>query len=136
VLVAAVLLGFLAGLRTFTAPAVLWLMRVGTPFAYVLGFFALAEYAVDLYPKTPSRTRPFGLAARACSGAFCGWTVMSHGGGPIAAGAQLGAAAAVAGAYVGLAARTRAAKILGPVPAALLEDLIAIAGSVAVAAYV
>ena len=78
----AILLGFLAGLRTFTAPAVLWLMRRDTPLAYALGVLALVEYVADLYPKAPARTRPLGLIARGCSGAFCGWTVASLGATP------------------------------------------------------
>ncbi|MGA2760602.1 MAG: hypothetical protein ABSF08_09830 [Candidatus Cybelea sp.] len=131
----AVLLGFLAGLRTFTAPAVLLLMRRGTPLAYTLGVLALAEYAGDLYPKTPARTGPFGLIARACSGGFCGWTVMSLSGSPGAAGALAGAVAAVIGAYVGLAGRSWAIGATGRVPAALLEDVITVAGSVAAVAY-
>jgi uncharacterized membrane protein len=128
-------LGFLAGLRTFTAPAVLLLMRRGTPLAYALGVLALAEYALDLYPKTPARTTPFGLLARACSGAFCGWTVTSSSGSSGAAGALAGAVAAVVGAYAGLAARSRAIGRIGRVPAALLEDVLAAAASVAVVAH-
>jgi uncharacterized membrane protein len=130
----AVLLGFLAGLRTFTAPAVLLLMRRSTPLAYALGVLALAEYAGDLYPKTPARTAPVGLIARACSGAFCGWTVMSLSGSSGVAGAPAGAVAAVIGAYAGLAARSRAIGLIGRVPAGLLEDVIALAASVAVVA--
>ncbi|HEY2473959.1 MAG TPA: hypothetical protein VGI19_04075 [Candidatus Cybelea sp.] len=135
-LLAAALLGFLAGLRTFTAPAVLWLMRRGTPLAYVLGVLALLEYVADLSPRTPARTQPFGLIARACSGAFCGWAVTSQSGAPVVAGVLLGALAAVGGAYAGLAARTAAIERIGRVPAALLEDAVAIVASVAVVTYV
>jgi uncharacterized membrane protein len=135
VLIAAILLGFLAGLRTFTAPAVLWLMRHGTPLAYALGVLALAEYTGDLSPKAPPRTHPVGLIARACSGAFCGWAVTSMAGTSVMAGTALGAVAAVIGAYVGLAARARAITLIGRVPAAVLEDIVAIVGSVAVVAY-
>jgi uncharacterized membrane protein len=134
-LLTAILLGFLAGLRTFTAPAVLLLMRRGTPLAYALGVLALAEYAADLSPKAPARTAPAGLIARACSGGFCGWTVMSLSGASGAEGALAGAVAAVIGAYVGLAARSRAIGLIGRVPAGLLEDGIAAAASVAVVAY-
>ncbi|HEX4013306.1 MAG TPA: hypothetical protein VHX17_05365 [Candidatus Cybelea sp.] len=129
------MLGFLAGLRTFTAPAVLWLMRPASPLGYVLGALAVLEYAGDLHPKAPPRTAPLGLIARACSGAFCGWTVTSGAGAPVAAGLLLGALAAVVGAYAGLAARTFAIARAGRVPAALLEDAVAIAASIAVVAY-
>ncbi|MFY9718270.1 MAG: hypothetical protein WAK16_01385 [Candidatus Cybelea sp.] len=134
---AAILLGFLAGLRTFTPPAVLMLMRRGTPFAYLLGVLALAEYAGDLYPKTPARTGPVGLIARACSGAFCGWEVsLLISGTPAAIVVAVGAVAAILGAYVGLAVRLRAIKLIGRVPSALLEDAFTIASSVAVVAFV
>lgn len=132
----AVLLGFLAGLRTFTAPAVLWLMRRDTPLAYALGVLALLEYVGDLYPKAPARTRPAGLIARGCSGAFCGWTVASLSGTPVAGAALAGAAAAIVGAYVGLAIRSRAITLIGRVPAGLLEDVVTAAASVAVVTYV
>jgi uncharacterized membrane protein len=134
-LVAAVLLGFLAGLRTFTAPAVLWLMRRPGPLAYVLAVLALLEDAGDLHPGTPARTQPVGLIARACSGAFCGWAVTSQSGAPVLAGVLLGALAAVGGAFAGLAARKIAIERTGRIPAALLEDAIAIVASIAVVAY-
>jgi uncharacterized membrane protein len=136
VIVAILLLGFLAGLRTFTAPAVLWLMRRDTPLAYALGVLALVEYIGDLYPKAPARTRPVGLIARACSGAFCGWTVASLSSAPVAGAVLAGAVAAIIGAYVGLAIRSRAITLIGRVPAGLLEDVITAAASVAVVAYV
>ncbi len=132
----AILLGFLAGLRTFTAPAVLWLMRRDTPLAYALGVLALVEYVADLSPKAPARTRPLGLVARGCSGAFCGWTVASLGTAPVAGAMLAGAVAAIIGAYVGLAIRSRAITLIGRVPAGLLEDVITAVASVAVVAYV
>ncbi len=134
-LLTAILLGFLAGMRTFTAPAVLLLMRRGTPWAYLLGVLALAEYVGDLSPKAPPRTQPVGLIARACSGGFCGWTVMSLSGASGLEGALAGALAAIIGAFAGLAARSAAIRLIGRVPAALLEDVITVAASVAVVAY-
>jgi uncharacterized membrane protein len=47
-----------------------------------------------------------------------------------------GAVAAIIGAYVGLAIRSRAITLIGRVPAGLLEDVITAAASVAVVAYV
>jgi uncharacterized membrane protein len=64
VLIAAFLLGCVAGLRTFTAPAVLLLVRNRTPLAYVLGLLAAVEYVADLNPKAPPRTNVMGLGAR------------------------------------------------------------------------
>jgi uncharacterized membrane protein len=129
---AALLLGLVAGLRTMTAPAVLWLVRHRSPVAYVLGVFALLELAGDLSPKAPARTGFAGLSARLVSGAFCGWVVTAWAGRPAVVGAALGAAGAAIGAFGGLAARRRAIALIGPVPAALLEDAVAIAGAIAI----
>ena len=130
ILVAALLLGVVAGLRTFTAPAVLWILRYGGAAAYGLGLLAVLEYAGDLYPKTPARTSPAGLVARALSGGFCGWELTAAGGGPVLWGALLGVCGAIIGAYGGLAARRRAIIVIGRISAALLEDLVAVAGAV------
>jgi uncharacterized membrane protein len=129
---AACLLGCVAGLRTFTAPAVLWLVRHRSPIAYVLAIAALVELAADLYPKTPARTAAAGLVARILSGAACGWAVTLPAGGSVAVGALLGVVGALIGAYGGLAVRVRAIDLIGRVPAALLEDAVAIFGAVAV----
>lgn len=133
-LLAALLLGFVAGLRTFTAPAVLWLMRHASPIAYVLGVLAIAEFVGDLHPQAPARTRAVGLLARAISGAFCGWIIASPSGLP-GIGAAVGAFGAIAGAYIGLALRMRAIAPLGNVPAGILEDIIAIAAAVLIVSY-
>ncbi len=129
-LLAALLLGVVSGLRTMTAPAVLWIVRHGGAAAYGLGALAALEYAVDLNPKAPARTSPPGLVVRVLSGAFCGWAVTVAGDAPVVLGAVLGACGAVIGAYGGLAARSRTIALIGRVPAALLEDLLAIAGAV------
>jgi uncharacterized membrane protein len=130
--VAAALIGVVAGLRTFTAPAVLWLVRHRSPVAYLLGVLALLEFAGDLSPKTPARTGLVGLSARVISGAFCGAAITAAAGHSLFIGALLGALGALVGAYGGLAARLRAIALIGPIPAALLEDAIAIAGAVAI----
>ncbi|MGC1381064.1 MAG: hypothetical protein WA814_08585 [Candidatus Baltobacteraceae bacterium] len=129
---AAFLLGIVAGLRTFTAPAVLWLMRHRGPAAYVLGVLALLEFAGDLYPRTPCRTSPPGLVARLVSGGFCGGALAAAAGSSIPIAVALGVAGALVGAYGGLAARLRTIALIGSTPAAIVEDLIAIAGAVAI----
>ncbi len=134
-LLAAFLLGFIAGLRTFTAPAVLLLARHRSLVAYLLGVLAILEYAGDLHPNAPSRTQAIGLAARVVSGAFCGGAIALMGRGSVLLGVLLGAVGAVAGAYIGLAARRRAIEAIGRVPAALLEDALAIVGAVLVVVY-
>lgn len=131
-LLGALLLGIVAGLRVFTAPAVLWLIRHPGPIAYGLGVVALLEYAGDLHPGTPSRTAPTGLVARLLSGGFCGWALTVAAGAPILPGVVLGMCGALIGAYGGLAVRLKLISLLGPVPAALLEDAVAIAAAVAI----
>ncbi|HVR48042.1 MAG TPA: hypothetical protein VMT95_15535 [Candidatus Binatia bacterium] len=134
-LLAAFLLGCVAGLRTFTAPAVLWLMRHTSVLAYLFGVAALAEYVADLLPNTPARTSVGPLVVRIASGAFCAWGLTWSGGGLTIAAAVAGALGAVVGAYGGLALRMRAITLIGRVPAALAEDLIAIVGAILIVAY-
>ena len=121
----AFILGVVAGLRTFTAPAVLFLARGGWA-GIVLGVLALAEFGVDLMPNTPARTGPPGLAARIVSGAVVGWFFAGAAGAPAAAGALAGVVGAVVGAFGGKAVRFAAIGWIGAIPAALLEDLVAI----------
>ena len=108
----AFLIGVIAGLRSMTAPARVawgarlgWLRLEGTPLAFLdsavavwlLTALALAELVTDKLPKTPSRTRPGPFAARIVTGALSGAALMAGTGGPLAAGALLGALGAVAG---------------------------------------
>ena len=80
-------IGFVAGLRTVTAPAaVVWAARLGwldlhgTPFAFLgstiaVAFFtigALGEFITDQLPATPARTVPVQFGARIVTGAFSG----------------------------------------------------------------
>lgn len=135
-LLAAFLLGCVAGLRTFTAPAVLWMIRHTSLLAYLLAVAALAEYLVDLLPNVPARTSLGPLLARIVSGAFCGFGLAwSNGTAAIVTAAAAGAIGAVVGAYGGLALRTRAIALFGRVPAALAEDLVAILGAIAIVVY-
>jgi len=135
-LLLAFLLGLVSGLRTFTAPAVLWLMRHPGPWAIGLGIFALFEYFVDLHPNAPPRTSTSGLLVRVVSGAFVGWMVAFAANGSAIAGAIAGAIAAVIGAYAGLALRIRLIDAIGRVPAGLLEDVLAIVAAVLIVSRV
>lgn len=132
VLLAALTLGVVTGLRTFTAIAVLWLVRHPGPAAYVLGGAAIFEYGFDLVPTAPARTSGGGLVGRLFAGAFCGWAVTIAAGASPVAGVLLGACGALIGAFGGLALRRRGSAAIGPVPAALVEDAVAIAGAVAI----
>ncbi len=98
--------------------------------AYGLAALALLEYGGDLHPRAPARTSAGGLIPRLLSGAFCGWSMAAAETPSAALDALLGACGAALGAYVGLAARTRAIAMIGTVPAALMEDAAAIAGAI------
>jgi uncharacterized membrane protein len=115
----ALILGFVAGLRTFTPVAAVLLVRGGI-WGIVFAVAAAAEYVADILPATPSRTKPIGVTARVVSGAFCGWMIAST------FGAIAGVIGALLGTYLGHAARIAAIARIGAYPAAIVEDLIAI----------
>jgi len=145
--VLALVIGCIAGMRTFTAPALVsWAARLGglnlsdtwlaffggawTP--WILTLFAVGELFVDQLPSTPSRTAPLGFGARLVSGAVSGAAVGSAGD-TMVGGMIAGIAGAVIGTYGGHAFRARlAAAFRRDRPAAFIEDAIAIAGAVAV----
>lgn len=131
------LLGVVSGLRTFTAPAVLWLTLHRGPWAYVLGAAALFEYYYDLHPKTPPRTDFASLLGRLISGAFVGWwAAVALGRVTPVSGAIVGAVGALVSAYVSLPIRRRAIAVIGNNASGLLEDAVAIAASVAIVTHV
>ncbi|HVI33831.1 DUF4126 family protein [Phenylobacterium sp.] len=143
-LILALLLGVVAGSRTFTAPAaVAWAAATGrvaladTPLAFldspvaawVLTGLAALELVGDKLPKTPSRKAPGPFVARLISGAFCGaaigWSADQG-----VAGAIAGGAGATLGTLGGYAARMRLARRFGrDLPAAVLEDVVAVGGA-------
>ena len=91
---------------------------------YIWSLLAVGELIADKLPQAPSRKSPPGLIARIVMGALCGAV---FGGG---AGAIAGAAGAVAGTFGGYEARVRLGRLLGKdLPAALIEDAIAIGGA-------
>jgi uncharacterized membrane protein len=88
---------------------------------------ALGEYVADASPKIPSRTAFPSIVIRPLSGAVAGWFIAAwHGGSPVA-GAIAGAVGALLGTYGGHAARAAAIAVIGPIPAAIAEDVVAIA---------
>ncbi|MBS9533025.1 DUF4126 family protein [Mycobacterium sp. M1] len=150
VLALALLIGAVAGLRAFTAPAVMawaaalhwinldgtwaeWLSRPVT--VAVLTVLAVAELVVDLLPGVPRRTAAVQFVARILLGAFAGavlgtawnytWTALGA--------AMIGA---VIGALVGVGLRERMVAANGghDLPVALLEDSVAALGGFAIAA--
>jgi uncharacterized membrane protein len=119
-------LGVVAGLRSMMAPAAVLLSRHVRVAGIVVAILALGELVVDLLPTTPSRTAPGPLVARILSGAFCGWLIASGSAAAHISGVLAGIAGALVGTYGGHAARLRAIRVLGAVPAALAEDVVAV----------
>jgi uncharacterized membrane protein len=143
VLLFALGIGIVAGLRAMTAPAVVawaahlgWLNLTGSYFAFMgskwaVALFtiaALGEFVTDQLPKTPARTTAGPLAARIVMGALTGSCVAVSGGASLMVGALLGAIGGVIGAFAGYKARVGLVRSLG-VPdfaIAIPEDLVAI----------
>ena len=141
----AFLIGFFAGLRSLTAPAATaWAVYLGwmrlerplsligsLPSVVILTVLAVAELVADKLPKTPNRTSPPGLIARAVTGGVTGACVAVSGAQGALIGALLGALGGVVGCFAGYQARQRLVKALGTrdIYVALLEDVVAVAGS-------
>lgn len=142
-LLLSLLIGAVAGLRAFTAPAaVSWaaacgmLALDGSPLAF-LGYrftpwiftaLALFELIGDQLPSTPSRKVPVQFGTRIVTGALSGGAIGAAVG-QIISGIMAGIVGAVVGTYGGAALRAKgAAAFGGDLPAALLEDLIAVGG--------
>lgn len=138
------LLGAFAGLRALAPLAVVaWAAAVGlvsvagTPLSFmgaaitpwIFTALAIGELIGDKLPTTPSRKVPPAFIARIVSGALCGATLGAASGALVPA-AVIGAIGAVAGTYGGAWARARLAQAFGrDLPAAVLEDLVAVGGA-------
>jgi uncharacterized membrane protein len=148
----ALLIGAVAGSRTFTAPAAVgwaariqWLHLSGTPLGFlgnlaaplIFTLLAIGELIVDKLPNTPSRKAPRGFIARIVSGAFCG-AALSIAGGSAFAGLMTGGIGAVAGTLGFSEVRARLTQAFGgrDLPAALIEDACAIAAAAWIVASV
>lgn len=137
----ALFIGVVAGLRTMTAPAAVawaahlgWLDLAGSWLAFlgwqwtpwILTALALLEFVADQLPSTPSRTVPPQFGARLVSGALCG-AAIGVAAGSLWLGAVAGIVGAVAGTLGGRAARGAMARAFGrDTPAALIEDAVAV----------
>ena len=146
VLIAAFVLGIVCGLRSMVGLAAAswaargqqiplegtWLAFLGFRFTpYITSLFAVGEIVNDKLPKTPSRLVPPQFAGRVVMGALTGSAIgLSHQ--HFVIGALSGIIGSVVGTLGGSKARALAAKLFGrDLPAALLEDVIAIALAVA-----
>ena len=145
----AFLIGVVAGSRTVVAPAAIsWAARRGRlPLQDTrLGFLAhpvsptvftvlaLGEMVADQLPGTPSRQVPVQFGARLASGGFCGVAIGVAGGAWIR-GLVCGVAGAALGTLLSARARSLLAGAFGrDLPAALIEDAVAVAGAALVVA--
>jgi uncharacterized membrane protein len=149
VIVLAVLIGFIAGLRAMTAPAVVswgaflgwidvdgkWSQWVAHPITVtVLTIFLLVELVTDQLPKAPSRKTPPQFITRLLTGAFAGAVIgsVSH---HTFIGLGAGVIGAVLGTLGGAEARSRLVASNGgnDRPVAIGEDLLAVGGGVLIA---
>ncbi len=134
----ALLIGGVAGLRAMTPLAAVswaahlgwivpppWLSLLGHAWApWLLSVLALGELVTDQLPSTPSRKVPVQFGTRIVVGAVAGAALLG------AAGAVAGVVGAVLGTYAGAAVRARLAVAFGrDLPAALIEDVVAVAGA-------
>jgi uncharacterized membrane protein len=152
-LVFCLLLGCLTGLRSLTAPATVcwaakigWLNFAGTKLAFVdrpvavliLTILAVAELIADKLPKTPARTAPPGLIARVVLGCLCAVALATNAGGNLLVPAIVGVGGALIGTFVGY--KTRHALVsrahIPDFAVAIVEDVIAVAGSLLIVSHV
>lgn len=140
----ALLIGVIAGFRAMTAPAavslIAWLhpaLLAATPLAFMssvwalagFGLLALFELVSDKLPSTPSRKVPIQFGGRLMAGALSGAAIgAAHD--VLVPGLVAGIVGAVIGTYGGAAFRAALAKSFGrDLPAALVEDAVAIGGA-------
>jgi uncharacterized membrane protein len=144
VLLKALGLGMVAGMRSMTAPAMLSRVMsktpdaipVDTPFgklcspeaATALTVMAAGEMVVDKLPNTPNRTLPPSVAFRMLSGALVGSALMASRKQSRAAGAVAGALGALAATYGMFHLRREVSRrVKLPDPAVgLMEDALAV----------
>ena len=136
-------IGFVAGLRSLTAPAVVawaahlgWINLQGSPLAFmgskwaaiIFTVLALVELIADQLPSTPPRTSAPGFSARIVLGGLSGACLAVAGGASLLIGALVGIIGAVAGTFGGYKARVGLVQSLRvpDVVIAIPEDLVAI----------
>ncbi len=150
VLLLALLIGVVAGLRALTAPAAVawaamldwinldgtWVEWLGHPITVtVLTVLAVGELITDQLPKTPSRKTAVQFLTRLVTGGFAGAAIGTAWGYTFG-GLGAGVVGAVLGTIGGAEARRRlvAANDGNDPPIALVEDAVAVLGGLAVAA--
>ena len=140
----ALCIGIIAGLRAMIAPAAIswaaalgWLPLQDTVLAflgykytpYIVTLLAIVELVTDQLPATPSRKVPMQFGARLVSGGLCG-AAIGAASGALVGGLILGLIGAVIGTLGGAEVRAQLAVAFGrDMPAAIIEDIVAIGGA-------
>jgi uncharacterized membrane protein len=142
----ALLIGIVAGLRALTPLAAVswaahagwlrlentWLAFLGAAITpYIVTVLALGELFNDKLPKTASRKTPMMFGARIVIGALCG-AALGAASQVMIGGLIAGGLGAVIGTLGGAELRTRLASAMGgkDLPAALIEDVVAIGAAI------
>ena len=144
ILVYAFLIGIIAGLRALMAPAIVswgaglgWFGLAGTTLNFmshpatrwIFTVLELGELVNDKLPKTPSRKVPPQFIARVVMGALAGAT-LGAARDSLIGGLIAGAIGAVVGTLGGASVRGALGRAFGKdLPAALLEDAVALLGA-------
>ncbi|MDH4988386.1 DUF4126 domain-containing protein [Aminobacter anthyllidis] len=147
----ALLIGIVAGLRAMTAPAAIawgawlgWLPLAGTWAGFmghwitvaIFTVLAVVELVTDQLPSTPSRKVPVQFGTRIIMGALTG-AVIGTAGGVVIGGLAAGIVGAILGTLGGAEVRGRLAAAFGKdLPAALIEDAVAILGALLIVSLV
>ncbi len=142
-------IGIIAGLRAMTAPAaVSWAARLhwlnltqtglwflGHPVTpFILTVLAIGELITDKLPSTPSRTVPVQFGTRIVTGGLSGGAIGAAAG-ALGFGLASGVVGAIIGTLGGRGLRARiAAAFRRDMPAALIEDVIAVGGAILIVA--
>jgi uncharacterized membrane protein len=143
ILVFALGIGFAAGLRSLTPPAVVawaahfgWLNLNNSALAFmgsiiavvIFSLLALFELFADTQPSTPKRTALVPLTARIVTGSLCGACLCAAGNQLLILGAILGAVGGIIGAFAGYEIRRKLVTALNikDIFIALMEDLVTI----------
>lgn len=141
VLVFALGIGIVAGLRSLTAPAVVawaahlgWVNLHGSPLAFmgstaavsIFSLLAIGELVADKLPTASKRTAPAPLTARIITGGLCGACLCVGGGKLLLAGTLLGGIGGVVGAFLGYGIRRRLDLHIKDLMVAVCEDVIAV----------
>jgi uncharacterized membrane protein len=152
ILVLCFLIGAVTGLRSLTPPAIVcwaarfgWLHFLGTDLAFIdrpatliiFTLLAIVELIADKLPTTPARTAAPGLIARIVFGGCCGAAISVSVGGGLAGPLLAGVIGAVSGTFAGYNLR-HALVIRAHIPdlfVALIEDLVAIGGSLLILSH-